>query len=677
MKKFQRTLLALAAASALQVGALAQGSTAFKPDIDSSVAPCADFNSYVNNHWVAANPLPGDKTRWGSFDLLAEQSLNAQRSLAESAAQDKGGKGIERQIGAFYLSATDEAAIERAGFDPIKPELAAIAALKGSNDIVAWLRANHASGNGIGFSFSASADFKNAQQQIGFAFQGGLNLPSPEYYSKDEYKDKRAAYAAHVAKLFELTGVAPGAAAAKAANVLAFETRLAGSSLLPVELRVPENQYNKVSIAEANKVTPHFDWGAYFKALNVDVSGSFSGFSLSQPKFFATFDAMLVDTPAEQWRDYLALQTIDNAAANLSKPFQEENFAFYDKTLKGQPEIAARWKRALGSVNAGMGQALGQLYVKAYFPPEAKARAQALVDNVRAALKARIEKLDWMSAETKAKAIEKWGTFLPKIGYPDKWRDWSGLAVEPDDYFGNVRAARLFNYRYNLAKIGKATDRYEWSMTPQTVNAYYSPSTNTINFPAAILQPPFFYAKGDDALNYGAIGAVIGHEALHGFDDKGSQFDGHGNNRNWWTTEDRDRFEARAQRLIDQADGYAPLSKFPDKHANGKLTLGENIADLGGLNVSFDALQKAEAGKPDPKIDGFTREQRFFLSFATVWASSIRDEAQLVRLNTDPHAPNGFRASASPSNMPAFAQAFSCKAGDAMVRPEDRRVMIW
>jgi len=671
---FPRTLLALAAAAALAQGAHAQ---AFKPDVDTSVSPCADFNAYVNSRWVAANPLPSDKTRWGAFDKLAEESLNAQRSLTENADKgaDKAKAGsIEQKIGWFYRAAMDEAAIERAGFEPIKPELAAIAALKKPEDVVAWLRQNHASGNGIGFYFGAGADFKNAQKQVGFAHQGGLNLPSPEYYSKDEYKDKRAAYVAHAAKLFELTGMAPEAAKTKAENVLAFETRLAANSLLPVELRTPENQYNMMTIADANKVTPHFDWAAYFKALGVDVGGSFS---LSQPKFFANFDAMLTEVPVEQWRDYLALSTIDNAASGLSKAFQEENFAFYDKTLKGQPEMAARWKRALGAVNGGMGQALGQLYVKDYFPPEAKARAQVLVDNVRAALKDRIEKLDWMTAETKTKALEKWSTFLPKIGYPDNWRDWSGLAVKGDDHFGNLRAARLFNYRYNLAKIGKATDRYEWSMTPQTVNAYYSPSTNTINFPAAILQPPFFYAKGDDALNYGGIGAVIGHEALHGFDDKGSQFDGQGNNRNWWTKDDRERFEARAQRLIDQAGSYAPLKNFPDKKANGKLTLGENIADLGGLNVSFDALQKADGGKPDPKIDGFSREQRFFMSFATVWASSIRDQAQLVRLNTDPHAPNGFRASASPSNMPAFAKAFSCKAGDAMVRGDDVRVQIW
>jgi len=670
---FTRTLIALAATAVVST----LHAQEFKPNVDPAIAPCADFTSYVNSRWIAANPLPADKVRWGAFDKLAESSLNAQRSLVEKAEQgaDHAAAGsIEQKIGWFFHAAMDEAAIERAGIDPIKPELASIAALKDAKDITVWLSHAHKRGSGLLFAFGALADFKNAQQQIGFAFQGGLNLPSPEYYSKDEYKDKRDAYVAHVAKLFELAGVAPEAAQAKATNVLAFETRLAAASLLPVELRVPENQYHKVSIAEANQVTPHFDWAAYFKVLGVDASG---GFSLSQPKFFAAVDAMLADTPIEQWRDYLALQTLDNAAPSLTKAFQEENFAFYDKTLKGQPEMAARWKRALGAVNGGMGQALGQLYVKAYFPPEAKARAKVLVDNVRMALKARIEKLEWMTPETKAKALEKWSTFLPKIGYPDTWRDWGGLSVKPGSHYANVAAARAFNTRYNLAKIGKATDRYEWSMTPQTVNAYYSPSTNTINFPAAILQAPFFYAKGDDAVNYGAFGAVIGHESLHGFDDKGSQFDGQGNNKNWWTKEDRDRFEARTQRLIDQANAYAPLANHPDKKANGKLTLGENIADLGGLNVAFDAMNRAEAGKPDSKLDGYTREQRFFMSFATVWAGSIREQAALVRLNTDPHAPNGFRASASPSNMPAFATAFSCKAGDPMVRPDELRVQIW
>jgi putative endopeptidase len=513
--------------------------------------------------------------------------------------------------------------------------------------------------------------------QIANADQGGLSLPTTDYYTKPEYKDIRDAYVKHVAKLFELTGVPAADAAKKAANVLAFETRLAQHSIPRVEMRKPENQYHFVSVAEADKVTPHFEWNAFFKSQGVAVD---KGFSLSQPKFFAEFDKMLTGVPAAQWRDYLSAHTIAGAAPYLSKPFQDESFAFNGKTLGGQPEQQPRWKRVLAAVNRSMGQGLGQLYVAKYFPPEAKARAAELVDNVRNALKNRIEHLDWMSDATKTRAIAKWNTFLPKIGYPDKWRSWDGLTVKADDYYGNLQAARKFNYDYDIAKIGKPTDRMEWFMTPQTVNAYYNPTDNTINFPAAILQPPFFYADGDDAINYGGIGAVIGHEASHGFDDQGSQFDGDGNNINWWTKEDRAKFDARTQKLVDQFDAYAPLPDHPDKHVNGRLTLGENIGDLGGLNAAYDALQMALAKNPKEaaeKIDGYTQDQRFFLNWARVWRGATREQRQLVLLNADPHSPTQFRAIGAPSNMPAFAQAFSCKAGDAMVRDGDKQVKIW
>ena len=646
-------------------------------ELDPSVSACEDFNAYANGKWVAANPIPADRVRWGAFDQLREQSLQAQRGIVEAAdagADEAAAGSIEQKIGWLYRSGMDEAAIDAAGFDPVKPDLAAIAELDGPADIVAWLGRAHAKGEGQGFRFGPGSDFQDASQQIAFARQGGLGLPTPDYYAKDEYRDIRNAYLAHVARVFELTGVPAAEAAKKADGILAFETRLAGASLSRVELRDPENQYHFMSIDEANKVTPHLDWAAFFEAVDVPVG---DGFSLSQPGFFAEFDAMLADVPAGRWRDYLAFHAIDDASEYLSRPFQDENFAFYGKTLNGQPEQRARWKRVLDAVNGGMGQALGQLYVEEYFPPAARARAQELVDNVRDALKARIENLSWMSDETRAKALEKWSTFLPKIGYPDEWRSWDGLAIAPDGYFANVRAANAFNQRYDLDKIGKPTDRYEWHMTPQTVNAYYSSGTNTINFPAAILQPPFFYADGDDAINYGGIGAVIGHEAGHGFDDKGSQFDGAGNNVNWWTKEDRARFEARADKLVAQFDGYAPLAAHPDKHVNGRLTLGENIGDLGGLSFAYDALQAADGDKPDPMIDGLSRDQRFFLSWARVWRGNIRDKAQLVRLNTDPHAPAKFRAIGAPSNMPAFAEAFGCKAGDPMVRPENQRVRIW
>ncbi|HEY7873294.1 MAG TPA: M13 family metallopeptidase [Rudaea sp.] len=676
-----RIVKPLVLAIGLGLAGIAAAATDFNASqLDQKYSPCQDFNAFVNAKWVAANPIPPDQTGWGSFNELREKSLAEQHELAEAAAKDAAhaaAGSVEQKIGWLYASGMDEAAIDKAGFDPIKPDLAAIAALKTPKDIIAWLQQSFAKGNERVFRFGAGADYKNAKLQIANADQGGLSLPTTDYYTKAEHKDTRDAYVKHVAKLFELTGVPATEADKKAANVLAFETRLAQHSIPRVEMRKPENQYHFVSVAEADKVTPHFDWNAFFKSQGVAVD---KGFSLSQPKFFAEFDKMLAGVPAEQWRDYLAAHTIAGAAPYLSKPFQDESFAFNGKTLGGQPEQQARWKRVLGAVNHAMGQGLGQLYVAKYFPPEAKARAAELVDNVRNALKSRIEHLDWMSDATKAKAIAKWNTFLPKIGYPDTWRSWDGLTIKADDFYGNMMAAHKFNYDYDIAKIGKPTDRLEWGMTPQTVNAYYNPTDNTINFPAAILQPPFFYADGDDAINYGGIGAVIGHEASHGFDDQGSQFDGDGNNLNWWTKEDRAKFDARTQKLVDQFDAYVPLANHPDKHVNGRLTLGENIGDLGGINAAYDALQMALAKNPKEaaeKIDGYSQDQRFFLNWARVWRGATREQRQLVLLNADPHSPIQFRAIGAPSNMPAFAQAFSCKAGDKMVRSADKQVKIW
>jgi putative endopeptidase len=699
--------LALAVSAALALGACGKQEPAANAPASSSTAPaassttaaadlgksifdvselgdaalaCQDFNGFVNAKWVAANPIPADRTRWGAFDALAEASLNTQHDIVNKAAKDaataKAGS-IEQKIGLLFQSGMDEAAIEKAGFDPIKPKLDAIAGLKNGGDVADYITKSYVDGDGQVFAFGSGADFQHADMQIAYANEAGLGLPTKDYYSDAKYKDIRDAYVAYIAKALELTGVAEADAKKQAADVLAFETRLAAASLSPVDARTPENQYHFVSVKDADQATPHFSWEKFFAAQGVTID---KGFSLSQPKFFAEFDKLLAKAPIAQWQAYLRFHTIDDASNYLGKNFQDNKFAFYGKTLSGQPEQKARWKRVLGAVNGSMGEALGQLYVAEMFKPEAKARAQELVDNVRNALKARIENLDWMSDETKAKAIAKWNTFLPKIGYPDKWRDWSGLSVTGDNYYGNVMAAAKFNYDYDIAKIGKPTDRKEWGMTPQTVNAYYNPTDNTINFPAAILQPPFFNANADDAINYGGIGAVIGHEASHGFDDQGSQFDGDGNNVNWWTKEDRAKFDARTQKLVDQFDAYTPLANHPDKHVNGRLTLGENIGDLGGLNAAYDALQMALAKNPKEaaeKIDGYTQDQRFFLNWARVWRGATREQRQLVLLNADPHSPTQFRAIGAPSNMPAFAQAFSCKAGDAMVRGGDTQVKIW
>ncbi|WP_243041657.1 M13 family metallopeptidase [Dyella sedimenti] len=670
--------LALAVGMAICTGVLAAPGGGFDiKELDTSKNACNDFNGFVNAKWVDANPIPADRTRWGSFDMLREDSLNVQHAIVEKAAKDaataKPGS-IEQKIGYFYASGMDEAAIEKAGYEPIKPVLAQIAALKNGGDVAAYIRDSYAHGNPVAFRFGGNADFKDSSKQIAYANQGGLGLPTADYYSKPDFAKIRDAYVAHIARTLVLVGTSEADAQAQAKAVLAFETRLAKASLVPTELRQPENRYHYVSIAEADKVTPHFEWAAFFQAQGADVK---DGFSLSQPKFFAEFDQMLADVPVADWQAYLRFHAISEAAPYLSSAFQQEDFAFNAQTLNGQKEMKARWKRTLDAIEGGMGMALGQLYVAQTFSPESKARAQELVANLRAAYKTRIENLPWMSDATKQKALEKWATFTPKIGYPDKWRDWSGLTLQPDDYFANVEAAAKFNYAYMVGKIGKPVDRTEWGMTPQTVNAYYNSLKNEIVFPAAILQPPFFDAKADDALNYGGIGAVIGHEMGHGYDDQGSKFDAQGNNVNWWTDADRKAFEARTDLLADQFNHYEAL---PGKFVNGRLTMGENIGDLGGLNAAYDALQMALAKNPKEakaKIDGYTENQRFFLNWARVWRGSIRPEAQLTSLNTDPHAPAQFRAIGAPSNMPAFAKAFQCKAGDPMVRPADKQVKIW
>jgi putative endopeptidase len=671
--------LALAVGMAMCMAAQAAPNGSFDmKELDTGKDVCNDFNGFVNAKWLAANPIPADRTRWGSFDSLREDSLNVQHGIVEKAAKDAASAkpgSIEQKIGSFYASGMNEAAIEKAGYDPIKPELVRIDALKNTGDIVAYITQSYAQGNPTAFRFYGSPDFKDSSRQIAYAGQGGLGLPTADYYSKPDFEKIRTAYVAHIARTLQLVGVSDADAQAQAKAVMALETRLASASLVPTELRQPENRYHYVSIADAGKVTPHFEWSAFFKAQGADVK---DGFSLSQPKFFAELDKMLADLPVSDWQAYLRFHAIDDAAPYLSTPFQKEDFAFNAQTLNGQKEMKSRWKRTLDAVEGGMGMALGQLYVAQTFSPESKARAQQLVADLRTAYKARIENLPWMSDATKQKALEKWATFTPKIGYPDKWRDWTGLTIKPSNsYFENVQAADRFNYAYMVDKIGKPVDRTEWGMTPQTVNAYYSPQKNEIVFPAAILQPPFFSAKVDDALNYGGIGAVIGHEMGHGYDDQGSKFDAQGNNSNWWTDDDRKAFDARTDKLAEQFSGYEAL---PGKFVNGKLTMGENIGDLGGLNAAYDALQMALARNPAEarrKIDGYTQDQRFFLNWARVWRGSIRPEAQLTLLNTDPHAPAQFRAIGAPSNMPAFAQAFQCKAGDKMVRDGDKQVKIW
>ncbi len=641
-------------------------------DLDASKNACSDFSGYVNGKWLAANAIPGDRTSWGAFEMLGERSIAVQQQLAEQAAAMKDAKGVEKIVGDFWATGMDEAKINAQGITPLKSRLDAIDALTDGPSLAEHLRNTYAKGEGGLFGFGPNADFKDSSMNIAYVSQGGLGLPDRAYYFDADKKDKLAAYEQHIAKVLELSGIAAADAAKQAKDVIAFETRLAKVSKSNEELsRDVQLYYNPVTLADADKLTPNFPWSKFFESQGVAAPKTFS---LAMPAFQAEFSKMIADTPVAVWKSYLRFQAVDTASPFLSEAFVQENFNFYRKAMRGQSEMKPRWKRVLDTVESQAGEALGQMYVKVAFPAESKARMTELVQNLRDALKVRIENLAWMSPETKSKALEKWASFTPKIGYPDKWRDWNGLNTSRDSYIENVLAANAFNYKWNLGKIGKPVDKTEWGMSPQTVNAYYNPQLNEIVFPAAILQPPFFDAKADDALNYGGIGAVIGHEMTHGYDDQGSRFGPTGNFENWWTPADAEGFSALTRKLVDQFNGYEAT---PGMKVNGNLTLGENIADLGGLAVAYDALKKASEGKPDANVEGINREQRFFLNWGTVWRRNFKPDELKVRLTTDPHAPANFRAIGSPSNHPAFAAAFSCKAGDAMVRDGDKRIVIW
>ncbi len=641
-------------------------------DLDTTKNACTDFGGYVNGKWLAGNAIPPDRTSWGSFEMLDERSTGVQRQLAEQAAAMTDATGVEKIVGDLWASGMDEAAINAQGIKPIEGRLAAIDALADGAAIAEHLRATAKRGENFLFGFGPSPDFKDSNLNIAYASQGGLGLPDPGYYSDADKKDKLAAYQTHVAKVLELSGVPAADAATQAGKVVDFEKRLAKVSKTSEQLsRDVSLYYNPVSPADADTLTPNFSWTRFIESQGVAVPPMFS---FAMPDFHKEVDKMLVNVPVNEWKAYLRFHTVDQASPFLSDAFVEENFNFYRLALRGQKEDKPRWKRVLDTVEGLSGEALGQMYVKVAFSPESKARMQELVQNLRDALKGRIEKLDWMSDETKSKAMAKWASFTPKIGYPDKWRSWDGLETGRDSYVGNVLNAIAFNYQYQLDKIGKPVDKTEWGMSPQTVNAYYNPQQNEIVFPAAILQPPFFDAAADDALNYGGIGAVIGHEMIHGYDDQGSRFGPSGNFENWWTDADSKGFKGRTDQLVGQFGAYQAT---PELKVNGNLTLGENIADLGGLAVAYDAMQRAAGDTPDPKVDGLSRDQRFFANWATVWRRNFTADELKVRIATDSHAPANFRAIGAPSNLPAFAAAFGCKDGDAMATPADKRVVIW
>jgi putative endopeptidase len=658
-----------AAAVAPAVPALSSG--LILDNFDKSVRPQDDLYRFVNGTWLAKTEIPADKSNYGSFTKLADGAEANLRVIADEAAAAEAAVGSDQQlIGDFYSSFMDEAAAEQHGMAPLKSELERIDAVKDRKQLLEYLARAQMIVVSNPIAAYIQPDAKRPDVYTIYADQSGLGMPERDYYlSKDaRFTEIRAKYEQHIENVFKLTGRKDAAAAAK--RVMAFETRLAKASWAPVDLRDVDKTYNPYDVAGAMKATPGIDWAHWLDAMGIQHDQLIVG----QPSYFRDLGKALGEVPLGTWKDYLKLRVIDDFSPYLSKAFVEENFDFYGRTLSGTPQLKPRWKRGLDETENAMGDLLGKEYVKRHFPPEAKQRMDALVANLIKAFAVSIDELDWMGPETKKQAHDKISNFTVKIGYPEKWKTYPGLVVQRDDLVGNVQRAREVNVKRQLAKLGKPVDKTEWYMTPQTVNAYYNPLANEIVFPAAILQPPFFDMKADDAVNYGGIGAVIGHEISHGFDDQGRKFDGKGVLRDWWTAEDNQRFMARANLLVKQYDAFSPL---PGMNVNGQLTLGENIGDLSGVAVAYKAYQIALAGKPAPVLDGYTGDQRFFLGWGQIWARKYRDDELRKRLKTDPHSPSEYRSNGILRNMPAFQQAFDVKPGDQLYLPPEQIVRIW
>jgi putative endopeptidase len=670
------------AASGGGSGAVAPGDAGkpvhgFDPaNLDRSVAPCDDFYKFSSGGWMKNNPIPADRSTWAIFGKLAAANEDHLHQILEESAKDKsaapGSNG--QKIADFYASCMDETLIEATGTKPLDPEFARIAAIKDIPSLQAEIAHLQISGVDVAFGFGSLQDFKDSKQVIFAAGQGGLGMPDRQYYLDDDDRSKqlRAGYVQHVTNMFKLLGDDVATSAAEAKSVLDFETAFAKAARKREELRNPQLNYNMMTLVEIGDLTPHFSWPDYFKQIGAP---GISRVDVAQPDAMKAVDAALASVSIADWKTYLRWHLIHNAAPTLSAKFVDENFDFYGKQLTGAMENLPRWRRCVQATDGELGEALGQIYAERYFPPEAKARAVELVHNLMAALREDLSTLDWMSPATRVQAIHKLDAIQLKIGYPDKWRDYSAFHVDRGPYVENVRRGDTFEQARDLAKIGKPVDRSEWRMTPPTVNAYYTPLHNEIVFPAGILQPPFFDPKADDAFNYGSIGSVIGHEMTHGFDDQGAQFDADGNLKSWWTPEDLKNFQERGDCIAKQFDAF---EVEPGLHGNGKLEEGESIADLGGLVIAYAAFQKTLAGKPaPPNVDGFTTDQRFFLGYAAHWPANFRPEAARLRAKTDPHPLNSIRVDGPLSNMPVFAKAWGCAADSKMVRPEAIRCRIW
>ncbi|HBL74540.1 MAG TPA: peptidase M13 [Prolixibacteraceae bacterium] len=664
---------------ALAAGVIACTQTSKEPpaidvlDMDTSVSPATDFDAYANGGWKKRNPMPDEKSRYGSFDKLADTGEEQVKTLFTEIAGGKHAEGsIGQKIADFYSSGMDTAAIEAAGTSPLQPYWKQVDAITSVADmqqvVIDWHRMQV---NPL-FVIYADADQKNSSQVIAYLHQGGLGMPDRDYYLNTDERSLgiQEKYRQFIAGLLVHTGSSKEAAAGEAAAIYELEKKMAIASMSLLDQRDPYKTYNKMTIAGLSALSPGYDWAGYFQGIGLNDPGELV---VSQPEFFAGVGKLIQTEPLDTWKLYLKYQFTNFMADYLSKDIVGLNFDFYGKTLSGKQVDRPRWKKVQGTAGSALSEAVGQLYVKKYFPPEAKKRMIALVENLRVSLGERISQLEWMGDTTKQKAIEKLNAINVKVGYPDKWRDYSALQVEKGSYVQNVLNSGMFDFTWMMGKVNKPVDKSEWYMPPQMVNAYYNPSTNEIVFPAAILQPPFFYMNAEDAVNYGAIGVVIGHEMTHGFDDQGRQYDKDGNLNDWWTAQDAERFNGRTAALVNQ---YSQFTVLDTIKADGKLTLGENIADLGGLNIAYQALRHVLKGDEKP-IDGFTPEQRFFLAYAHIWAQNIRDEEMLRRTKIDVHSLGRYRVLGPLRNLPEFYTAFNVKEGDAMYLAESDRAVIW
>jgi putative endopeptidase len=659
---------------ALGVSAFGQNSGFDLTRMDKSAQACTDFFQFANGTWMKDTKIPASESRWGSFNILAENNRELLKEILETASADASSeKGSDKQlIGDFYYSCVSEDAIERAGARPLMPYLREIEKIRSREDLIKEIARLHNMGVGVVFGFGGGPDLKDSKMNIANAGQGGLSMPNKDYYvdGSPKFQENRDKFREYMKTMFMLLGANEEDARKEAFTVMRIQTELAYASLRRVELRDPDKRYNKVSMDEANAITPNFSWNEYMAARG---SAQVDAFNIGQPDFFKAFDSMLGKISVGEWKTYLKWMAIDDAAPLLSKQFRDANFDFYGKYLQGRKEQQARWKQCVQATDGNVGEALGQEYVKKAFKPDARQRMEELIDNLFTAMRNRIDNLEWMSDETKTQALAKLLTFKRKIGYPDELRGYKGLSIERGSYVDNSLRSAQFQIKRNLEDIGKPVDPSRWFMTPPTVNAYYTPLQNEIVFPAGILQPPFFNAEADDAINYGSIGAVIGHEITHGFDDQGSRFDADGNLKMWWTDDDRKKFDERAACVANQFSGYEVQPKL---FMDGKLTLGENIADLGGMTIAYDAFMESmkENGRQED-IDGFTPEQRFFLGWAQVWATKATDEFERLQVSTDPHAVARWRVNGPLSNMPQFVSAFNCKTNDDMIKKD--ACQIW